>query len=267
MSKRKHFIYLLALCAIAAIIFGCAAIKADSDANMPKLIIGNGNFRPYSYLDVDGNPSGIDVDMAREACRRMGYEPVFVQVNWEKREAALDSGEIDCLWSCLSMDEYKDDYRVIGPYMDSRQVVAVLSDSDINTLADLEGREVAIQAGSTLENTFLERTDARIPQVKFLYTLVYMDEIAIALRNEYVDACVSHDAVLRDYLSNTDIEYRFLSEELERTHLGIAFSKSADEQLCKRLEAALGDMQRDGTIAKILRTYGIDPNMASGEDK
>lgn len=48
--------------------------------------------------------------------------------------------------------------------MVSRQVVAVEKDSDIYTLADLEGKNVAVQATMKPEEIFTEHTDARIPQ-------------------------------------------------------------------------------------------------------
>ena len=38
---------------------------------------GSDDYEPYSYLDETGEFTGIDVDLAREACRRLGYRPEF----------------------------------------------------------------------------------------------------------------------------------------------------------------------------------------------
>ena len=55
-----------------------------------------------------------------------------------------------------------DDYRWAGPYIASRQVVAVNENSDIYKLSDLEGKNLAVQSTTKLEGIFLNRTDERI---------------------------------------------------------------------------------------------------------
>ena len=141
----------------------------------------------------------------------------------------------------------------------------MLADSDIHTISDLEGKSVAVVSGSLPERIFTERTDARIPELKSLYCLVSMDEAVIALRNEYVDAITGHDATLHAFLTNANVEYRRLDEELEKVNLGAAFSKDADPEVCSHLSAALDEMKTDGTIAAILNSYGLDANRALGE--
>ena len=76
-TLRSFFVSLMltALCCLTLV--GCAS-KTDNE--LPKLVIGCDNCRPYNYTDEDGNPAGMDVDLAKEACRRMGYEPVFEQI-------------------------------------------------------------------------------------------------------------------------------------------------------------------------------------------
>lgn len=41
--------------------------------------------------------AGIDVEIAAEACRRIGYEPVFREIALDERFARLAAGEVDCL--------------------------------------------------------------------------------------------------------------------------------------------------------------------------
>lgn len=55
----------------------------------------------------------------------MGYQAVFTTIDWEQKKTLLDSGEIDCIWGCFSMDGREQDYQWAGPYMVSRQVIAV----------------------------------------------------------------------------------------------------------------------------------------------
>lgn len=239
---------------------GCSGQQTDE---MPQLVIGSDEYRPYNYTDADGENAGIDVELAEEACRRMGYEPVFKHIEWNLRDEYLEDGEIDCLWSCYPMME-DEKYEWVGPYMYSRQVVAVLKDSSVHTMSDLEGKSVAVRVGSQAENIFLEKTEKNVPQVKNVYSLSDVDEIVTALRNNYVDACAGYGATVTELLNNADVPYRFLEEDLSRAELGIAFLKNSDPVLREQLEETLEEMRKDGTMEQILESYDLDVKKALG---
>ena len=118
----------------------------------------------------------------------MGYTPVFKQINWDEKDALLEAGTVDCLWGSFSMNGREEKYLWAGPYMYSRQVVAVLKDSDIQTLSDLKNKRIAVQISSKPEEIFSKRTNDQIPKVKNIYCLLDMDEVVSALRKDYVDA-------------------------------------------------------------------------------
>ena len=165
------------------------------------------------------------------------------------------------------MDGQEDRYAWVGPYMYSRQIVAVLYDSPIKHLSDLEGKSVAVRVGSKAETTFLEHTEEGVPQVQNVYCLNSLSDVITALRNDYVDACAGDAAAVRDQLRNAGVEYRFLDEDLARAKLGVAFSKGSDEGLRSKLSDALDEMLADGTTARILQAYGVDTdNVLGGEE-
>lgn len=263
-TLRSVFIILISLALCCFSFSGCSS---KSGGDLPKLIIGCDNYRPYNYTDEDGKPAGMDVDLAKEACRRMGYEPVFLQIEWNRRDVLLASGEVDCLWSCFSMDGQEDRYAWVGPYMYSRQIVAVMYDSPIQHLSDLSGKSVAVRVGSKAETTFLEHTEEGVPRVQNVYCLSDLDEVVTALRNDYVDACAGYAAAVREQLRNDGVEYRFLEEDLARAKLGVAFSKSSDEALRDKLSNALDEMLSDGTTARILQVYGVDTDKVLGGEE
>ncbi len=126
-------------------------------------IIGSDNYPPYNYENVDGKPTGIDVDLATEAFRRMGYQAVFTYIDWEEKKELVDSGKIDCIWGSFSIDGREEEYQWAGPYLYSRQVVAVRSDSDIRTLQDLAGKVVAVQSTTKPEELFLNAEQNGLP--------------------------------------------------------------------------------------------------------
>lgn len=148
-----------------------AAEKTAQQTDLPDIIIGSDNYPPYNYENVDGKPTGIDVDLATEAFRRMGYQAVFTYIDWEKKKELVDSGKIDCIWGSFSIDGREEEYRWSAPYMMSRQVVAVNRDSEIKTLADLEGRRIAVQSTTKPEELFLSHTDARLPALREVFSM------------------------------------------------------------------------------------------------
>ena len=134
---RKAIKQLGVLCLAVMFVFlsGC-----DKDSPQPEdlpngtLTIGSDIYSPYFYLDDNGDYAGIDVEIATEACRRLGMKIEFKQIVWQNKDALLAEGAIDCLWGCFTMNGREDEYTWAGPYMRSRQVVVVYTSSDIYTL-------------------------------------------------------------------------------------------------------------------------------------
>lgn len=152
----------------AALLAGCApSAQGDADATegRPALTIGRDNYPPFCYLDEGGEYTGIDVDILTGALDRIGYGADFLQIEWDRKDELLSNRTIDGIASCFSMNGREDLYRWAGPYMQLRQVVAVMPESDIRTLADLRDKVVAVQVTTKLEEIFLSGEDKRIPRL------------------------------------------------------------------------------------------------------
>lgn len=247
----------------AFILSGCSDKSAVSSDALPEIIIGSDEYEPYNFSDKNGNPAGIDVEIASEAFLRMGYKAQFKNIVWDEKDEMHTTGKVDCLWGCFSMNGREDKYRWVGPYMNSRQAVAVRADSNIYALSDLSGKRVAVQSSSKPEE-ILSQNSADIPQVSGLYCFVRTEYIFAALRKNYVDAVAGHEYMLRVFINESDGKYRLLDESLLLSKLGIAFAKDNDSALPEKLRATLYDMKNDGTLAKIAVKYGLDPNTALG---
>lgn len=256
MKRMKKCIIILGMFCLCALISACSG--KNSDANLPVLMIGSDEYAPYNYLDDNGEHAGIDVEIAKEACRRMGYRPEFKMIKWDEKESYLRDRVVDCLWGCFSMQGRDDDYAWAGPYMYSRQVVAVRADSGIYSLADLSGKTVAVQSTSKPEGILLGGTDSRIKDIKNVYSFVEMDDVFAALRKGYVDACAGHETAILEYMKNSDGKYRILDNSLMSVGLGVAFYKDYDNEPVAKLNEVLQEMTDDGTMADILEKYGLD---------
>lgn len=118
MSGTKRLLaVLLALC--GALLCGCGQRETETE-ELPVLVIGSDNYEPYFYLDEDGAFAGIDVEIAKAACERLGWTLDSRQISWQEKDQLLADGEVDCLWGSFSMTGREDCYNWAGPYMYSR---------------------------------------------------------------------------------------------------------------------------------------------------
>ena len=250
------------LACICLLMGGCAKKEAGQKADAaakPVIIVGSDNFPPYNYEDANGQPTGIDVDLANEAFARMGYQPVFSVIDWEDKKELVESGEIDCIWGSFSIDGREDQYRWSAPYMVSRQVVAVRKDSDIYTLADLAGRRVAVQSTTKPEELFVSHTDPRIPALRELFSLQNRELIYPFLSKGYVDAIAAHETAILQCMADYSLEYRILDEPLLTVGLGVAFAKDDTRGLEQALSDVFAQMRADGSMERIIGEYLEEP--------
>lgn len=263
MKKRKIqriILDALAILILAAVLTGCG--KTDKTVDMekrPVIKLGSDNYPPYNYLNEDGIPTGIDVELASEAFGRMGYVVEVVNIDWEKKKELVESGKIDCIMGCFSMKGRLDDYQWAGPYMVSNQVVAVNENSDIYKLSDLKGKKLAVQSTTKPEGIFLKREDKRIPKLGTLISLEHRELIYTFLGKGYADAVGAHEESVLQYMKDYDARFRILDEPLMTVGIGVAFAKNDTRGICEQLDQTLKEMNKDGTSVKIIGKYLDNP--------
>lgn len=235
-----------------------ASAEAKLEEDQHYIRVGCSEYEPYSYFDENGNLTGIDAELAEEAFSRMGYEPMYVLMKWTEKDSFLENDVIDCIWDAYAMNGREDTYCWSEPYMSSREVVVVKDDSDIQTLADLDGRKIATLANTSEENLLLEKKVFPYIELDALYSFQYMNEALAALKLDYVDAVACDKLYIEKYMENYPGKLRFIKESLETTSLSVAFPKDSDPEFVEQLNEILREMKLDGTTDKILAKYQIE---------
>lgn len=251
-----------AVCCLALALGSCGGqteTETAAHSDLPVILVGSDNYPPFHYEDANGQPTGIDVDLAKEAFRRMGYQAVFVTIDWEDKQDLVERGEIDCIWGSFSIDGREDQYLWTEPYLYSRQVVAVRQDSDIQTLADLAGKRVAVQSTTKPEELFLAHTDPRIPRVAEVFSLQDRELIYPYLSKGYADALAAHETAILQCMSDYSLDYRILDEPLLTVGLGVAFARTDQRGLDKELSRTFEEMRADGSLEQIVGRYLDEP--------
>ena len=90
--KGKRIIAGILLAGILAVtLTGCKNTDSSKkETEKPVITLGSDSYPPYNYLNEDGVPTGIDVELATEAFKRMGYQVEVVQINWEKKKELVE---------------------------------------------------------------------------------------------------------------------------------------------------------------------------------
>lgn len=261
--RKLFFCCFASALAACLLLCGCNNKSAQNTDDLPTLTIGSDIYKPYFYMD--DVYVGIDIDIATQACKRIGMKAVFKQIQWQDKDEYLKSGEVECLWGSFSMNGREDKYNWAGPYMHSRQVVIVPKSSDIYKLSDLNGKNIAVQNSSKPEELFLNHKVKEVKNIKNVYSFSNISKVFSALKNGYVDACAGHENAYKSYMKQQIADYRILNEPLLTADLGVAFYKDNHSQYIQKLSKALAEMRKDGTIAEILKSYGIDSEKALEE--
>lgn len=250
----------LAAAILALALVGCGEHKPDavSDDSLQKvldagqLVIGyDAGFPPMTFLDASGDVVGFDIDVAKIVCRQLGVSLIKKPIDWENKEDALNSGEVDCIWSAMSATPARAEaMNLSDPYMRNELIFVVSRSSDARVPHDLKGKTVGVQLGSTGQE-FLEASD--------IYTdisVILGDNISLLrqLQNGELDA-VLIDSVLAYYFFYTSDEQFFvLSDSLGEEGYAIGFRK-LDQALRDRIQEILNGMSADGSLGEISRKW------------
>lgn len=214
------------------------------------LIVGfDQDFPPMGFVGDNGEYTGFDLDLAKEAASRLGLEYKAQPIAWDSKDMELESGNIDCIWNGFTITGREDDYTWTTPYMANKQVFVVANDSDIKSQADLAGKVVEVQADSSAEAALKENQDLANTFGQLLttpdYNTAFMD-----LEQGAVDA-VAMDVIVAGYqIKQRNADFKILDDSLSEEEYGIGFKKGNTE-LRDKVQGALEEMAADGTLAKI----------------
>ena len=251
------FILLVAACAAALTytVRNSSSSSNEVDEDLPVLKIGVTDNDPYVYVDATGDYAGIDIDIAREACKRAGLKPQFIEISWNDRDRLLKNGDIDCLWCDYSPCYREDKYYWTEPYLTVTVSVAAKKASGIKSLAHLDGsRTIAVIAGSVSERRLLAGNLGISPDVQ-IKSYGSAELCKAALAKGYVDCWMADVRSLDRLVAQYPGLYRVFADNVMTVDLGVAFESSYEGPYVKSLNTVLFDMDRDGTIDCIVSNY------------
>lgn len=233
----------------------CACGKSASSAKRTFTMGIDAEYPPFSYLDDKGEYTGFDVEICKAACEKLGWDFQVFGVNWDEKLVQLDAKECDCVWSGMTIvDSMKESgYVISNPYYDNTQVLLVKADSGYKSSADLAGKDVAVQLGTSGESLLYGDLADLAATFNNIITCDSFLKCFTELDGNAVDAVFVDLPVAAAYAAANE-GFEVINENLGAEQYGIAF-RNGEDDVCAAIEGAVQELVKDGTYKAIAEKY------------
>lgn len=262
---RRSLVCVLTGAVLAASMIGTVCLADEAKT----FTVGfDAEYPPFGYMDEDGEYTGFDLELAQAVCDLQGWELVKTPIDWDSKDMELNSGNIDCIWNGFTINGREDDYTWSDPYLNNEQVMVVASDSGIETLADLAGKNVVVQAASAAldalnseDNKELTDSFASLTENPD-YNTAFMN-----IDSGAADAVAVDIGVAKYQLAQREEgKYKILDEPIQSEQYGIGFAKG-NEELRDTVWAEVMKLYDEGEIDKLAEQYGVADMLCLGDEE
>jgi polar amino acid transport system substrate-binding protein len=218
-----------------------------------KIIVGMAQDEPpMAYLDEKGEPTGFQVAMAKDLANAMGVKLELLDIAAAARISTLQTDKADLIISYFTRTlERALVVDFSAPYVKSILTVAYL-DPKLQSLADLEGKKVAVMRGTTNAAALVKYVPTAIP-LNFEFSM----DTWQALKDGKVDAVVVNSESA-GYYNKTSKTQKFLLGtswamfDVEDLCIGV---KKGNQDLLNWVNLFVYDEYKNGKIAEYYKEY------------
>ena len=253
---KKLTAFALALVMALSLLSGCGSSNSDSntpsgddasDAAKTKLVVATSpDFPPFESLE-GSEVVGIEVDILNKIAEKMGMELDLQQMDFDSVIPGVQAGKFDVGMSGITVtDKRKENVDFSSVYFMAAQAIVVTADSGITGKADLEGKKVSVQTGTTAEEYCMGNGYE-------VLAFTANNDAAAALTAGKVDAWVVDNEVA--LAMAPELGLTVLDEAMTSEPYAFAFQKGSE--LVAPFNEALDALLADGTIEQIFQQYGV----------
>lgn len=250
----KKFILSMVVAILAVSLLAACGQGGDSGADGgEKKVLKMGtsaDFPPFETRDTAGNIVGFDIDLAKKIADELGYELEIRDMNFDGLIGALQSGTIDFVASGMSATkERKENVDFSSEYHRSGELFVTLPDSEVKTMADLDGAKIGTQLGSIQDEGAKKLAEEIDLEIK---SLNKVPELIQELKAGRIDAVYLDKVVAEGYIKELGLA-GFLDESGETPGMAIAFPKGSD--LVEEFSKVIDEMLANGEIDKLSKEW------------
>ncbi|MBO7147690.1 MAG: ABC transporter substrate-binding protein/permease [Lentisphaeria bacterium] len=258
MKRLKNIIKPNLVLLFATVIFSALLTSCKEDSKPKLLMVTEATFPPYEYHQ-NGKIIGIDPEIIQEIARRIGYDLVIEDMSFDSIITAVQTGKADIAASGITVtEERKQRIAFTVPYVMSEQLIIVPEKTDIRKPADLKGKRIGVQHGSTSDLYVAKHFQN--PQ-RFANAALGV----AALVSGKLDAVVLDGGPAKVH-SARNPGLKLLPEALVHEEYAFVLNKK-DKELLTKINGALTAMKEEGLVDEIIRKYEAEMKRQEQEKK
>ena len=247
LTKSALLVGILQL-ALATGAYAQSSLDAIKSAGVLK-IGTEGTYAPFTYHDASGKLVGFDVEIGEAIAKKIGVQAEFVEGKWDGLIAGIDAKRYDVVINQVSVSpERQAKYDFSTPYITSKAVVLVKSDSAIASFADLKGKKAA----QSLTSNFGKLAQAA--GAELVATDGFNQSVELVLSGR-ADATINDSISFLDFKKHKpDAPLKIAATQDNADHAAVLLAMGQPE-LLTAINEALAAAQQDGTYLQISHKY------------
>ena len=252
-NYKKVVAILLAVLLVAAL--AACGNKTPEPAGKKYIIASDNAFAPFEYLDTDTNEYvGIDMDILAAVAKDQGFDYEVQNVGFDAALNQVQSGQADAVIAGMTItDERKLTFDFSDGYFDAGQILVVPADSEITSIEDLRGTNVAVK----ISTQGADYAQSVAEEYGFTVT-TYEDSPTMyqAVIQGTNSACFEDDPVARYSIQSQALALKVVGDVINAKPYGFAAKLGENADLVAMFNTGLANIKANGVYDEILSKYG-----------
>ncbi len=259
----KRFGIFTMMVAIMLVIAACGTKKEESSVgssdnsvgdDKKTYIVGIDTTYPPFEFEVDGEYTGIDIDLITAIAENQGIEIKFDAMDFGGIIPAMQANQLDIAIAGMSItEERKEVVDFSDPYFEAGLTLVIAAETtDIESIEDLKGKTIAAKNGTTGAKFAQEH------EAEYDYKLVLFDDSPAMFQevsNGNAAALIEDYPVISYAISQNDLDLQIIGDRLNGDQYGIAVLKGKNSDVLQKINDGLQDLRDSGEYDKILSKY------------
>ncbi len=211
---------------------------------------------PGEYIDENGQPAGVTIELVRELLKRTKVEADIKIFPWKRAYYLGLNGKEVALMETTRTKEREDLFKWVGPILVVKRVVYALENyvHKINKADDLKNNDVVCVLRGSSNESYL-RNELKIGKVHAVAKPIQCIRLLFANRVKlFYTSEIGLTGLLKDQKISPSKFKPVLT--LKKEYLYLAFSKDTEDKEITRWQRHFKDIKKDGTLARIYKgTY------------
>ncbi len=264
---KKFFITLGASLVVGTMLVGLSGCGTTKEASTESAeggkvytVATRGTFRPVTYVDDDGNLTGFDVEVLKEIDRRdptiqLQFKPMSIDAAF----VAMDAGQVDIVANQMRHTKARDEKYIYNKGVINytvRKLVVKKDRNDIQSLADLEGKKIAVTTNGDLKQIIEDyNKTAKVP-IETVFTDKGSVETLNLVLTGRADAAGEYVYTSQSAIDHQHFPLKVVGPTLKVFSTHWIVKKDAQHQeLADRLDKDLEELRQDGTLKALSEKY------------